>query len=89
MSLISKSLPPDESLAFFRVSPTMIILDFSALPCDHYVQDFVNEKPINLYRGERVQKELHISHSLHFMMISAFMHMGVLKSYFRRAIYYL
>ena len=30
-SLISISLPPDESPAFFKVSPTMIILDFSAL----------------------------------------------------------
>jgi hypothetical protein len=29
--LISISLPPDESPAFFKVSPTMIILDFSAL----------------------------------------------------------
>lgn len=31
-SLASRSLPPDESPAFFSVSPTITILDFSALP---------------------------------------------------------
>lgn len=34
-SSISVSFPPDDSLAFFNVSPTIIILAFSALPCNY------------------------------------------------------